>query len=115
MDYPQFFFLHSNDSTGKVENMKSADLYLYTSPNTMSPVFSLRGGIRQKWPPTLPSVPASLIDLVLRLYNKAVNLARFLTMSAGYSKTKRNPCVTNQNRLENYGLYSKAGKYSGWL
>ena len=30
--------------------------------------------------------------LVNRLYYKAVNLARFMTMSAGYSKTQRNPC-----------------------
>ena len=42
-------------------------------------MFSLRDSSRQKKPPTLPSAPATLIDLVLRLYYKAMNLTRFLT------------------------------------
>ena len=50
-------------------------------------VFSLRGGSRQKKPPTLPSVPATLTDwFMIRVYYKAVNLASSLAMSAGYSK-----------------------------
>ena len=36
---------------------------------------------------------ASYFDkLVHRLYYKEVNFARLMTMSAGFSKTKRNPC-----------------------
>ena len=29
--YSQLFLLHSNDGTGKVKNMKPADLYLYSA------------------------------------------------------------------------------------
>ena len=49
-------------------------------------VFSLRGGSRQKYQTTLPSVLATLTDWSIRIYYKAVNLASFLAMSAGYSK-----------------------------
>ena len=47
-------------------------------------VFVKRRQLAKK-PSTLPSVPATLTDLSIRLYYKAVILASFLAMSAGYS------------------------------
>ena len=50
-------------------------------------VFILKGYSRQNKSPTLPSILANSTDWSIRLYYKAVNLASFLAMSAGYSKT----------------------------
>ena len=51
-----------------------------------SSVFLKRRKMAKK-PPTLPSVPATLSDLSIRLYYKAVILASFPAMSASYSKS----------------------------